>query len=223
MPEISIAFIAGLHDLGKCSPPFTFRGHNEKGKQTERLLNLYRNEPIWSDTAEKSREAPHGFITAIELPEILRNKYGFNKKISEQIGILIGGHHGIFPNSDWRKNGKKAIPHNIGNKPWEKARNDLAETLAELLEVEPMVQVENAKLDNATVMILAGLVSVADWIGSASEYFECAVEDSFAEEIKLIQGDLEHYLEHAEIQAEKALKELGWIARKERKLTETNR
>ncbi len=40
-----IAFLIGLHDLGKCSPPFALRGEYDKtgwkGKQTVRLLELY--------------------------------------------------------------------------------------------------------------------------------------------------------------------------------------
>ena len=28
--EAIVAFIAGLHDLGKCSPPFTLRGRNSR-------------------------------------------------------------------------------------------------------------------------------------------------------------------------------------------------
>ena len=85
---------------------------------------------------------------------------------------------------------------------------------AELLEIEPLEQNENQTLDNATIMIVAGLVSVADWIGSDEKYFECAVENAFAGKINLKQGSLENYLKHAEKQAEAALRQLGWIARK---------
>ena len=36
-----VAFIAGLHDLGKASPPFILRGKNERNGATRRLLSLY--------------------------------------------------------------------------------------------------------------------------------------------------------------------------------------
>ena len=209
-----VAFTAGLHDLGKCSPPFALRGHNEKGRQTERLLELYRGEPLWLETVEKSKEAPHGYITTIELPEILEENYGFDKKTAEQIGVLIGGHHGVFPNSEWRKNGGKAIESKIGKPVWEKARVDLAVTLGKLLKVEPLEKNNSLKLENGTIMILAGLVSVADWIGSDEKYFQCAVENSLAGEINLKQGSLENYLKHAQTKAVEALQKLGWISRK---------
>lgn len=201
-----VAFIAGLHDLGKCSPPFTLRGHNEEGKQTARLLDLYRNEEIWTDSAEKSTNAPHGYITAIELPELLEG-FGIKGKAADQIAVLIGGHHGVFPNSDWRKGGNKAIEKNLGKESWRKARLELTETLAQLLDVKSLEPNKSIKLDNASIMILAGLVSVADWIGSDTQFFKCEIEDFE----KSINVNLTEYLVKAEKQAGHALEQLGWL------------
>lgn len=237
-----VAFIAGLHDLGKCSPPFALRGKHietqeanlvkqiseQKNKhsdyanrlhgklQTIRFLKIYENTPFQiENSVPVAKDAPHGYVTTIELPEILES-YGFNKNFAGHIGVLIGGHHGVFPNSDWRKNGRKAVKDNLGDENWSKARTELVETLAELLEIKPSEQNKSAKLDNAnaTIMILAGLVSVADWIGSASEYFQCAAEQVNQNGIKFRYENLKKYLKHAENRAETALKELGWIGRK---------
>lgn len=231
-----VAFIAGLHDLGKCSPPFQFRGkqieteeakleehlanqtdknsdfaQRLKGKiQTIKFLSMFKQTEFHiRGGVPKAIDAPHGFVTTMELPAILES-YSFSPKIAEQISILIGGHHGIFPNSDWRKNGRKAIKENLGNEHWENARKELTEKLAELFDIKPFPKNENAKLDNGTVMILAGLVSVADWIGSDTQFFECAIKD-FTEDFEL---DLDEYLKHAETQAEIALKQLGWTFEK---------
>ena len=229
-----VAFIAGLHDLGKCSPPFTLRGKNDKdgrdslekqiskregkdseylGKlrgrlQTIRFLEIYKPTDFHVQGAvPKALSVPHGYVTTIELPEILVKSFGFNPKIAEQIGVLIGGHHGVFPNSDWRKNGKHYLKENLGNEHWANARIKLTETLANLLQVEPISTDENSKLDNAAIMILAGLVSVADWIGSDTQFFECEVDD-FTKEFDL---DLDEYFESSKIKATKALEKLGWL------------
>ena len=203
-----VALIAGLHDLGKCSPPFQLRGNNEKHKVTFKFLRIYEKTCFEVEGGvPPAMDAPHGFVTTIELPEILES-YGFSQKIAEQIGILIGGHHGIFPNSDWRKNNAlKANEKNLGNEHWKNARRELAETLAELLNIETLQINENAKLDNGTIMILAGLVSVADWIGSDTQFFDCAIKD-FNEDFELNLGE---YLNHAEDKAETALEQLGWL------------
>jgi CRISPR-associated endonuclease/helicase Cas3 len=231
--EYLVAFIAGLHDLGKCSPPFQLRGKqietqeiklerdlaDQKDKnsdfakrlrskiQTIKFLKIYEpTEFHIPDGVPKAIDVPHGFVTTIELPTILES-YSFSQKLAEQIGVLIGGHHGIFPNSDWRKNGKKAITDNLGNEHWKKARRELAGTLAELLNIKPLLTSENAKLDNGTIMILAGLVSVADWIGSDTQFFECQIND-FDHIPNLNIAD---YLKKAEKQAVTALKQLGWL------------
>lgn len=229
-----VAFIAGLHDLGKCSPPFALRGKNDKdgrqslekqiskhirknsnylGKlrgrlQTINFLKFYEPTDFHIKGAvPKALSAPHGYVTTIELPQILINNYGFNPKTAEQISILIGGHHGVFPNSDWRKNGKNSVEANLGNHHWTNARIKLAETLADLFQVKPISPDKNSKLDNAAIMILAGLVSVADWIGSDTQFFECEVDD-FTKEFDL---DLEKYFERSKTKATEALKKLGWL------------
>lgn len=199
-----IAFIAGLHDLGKCSPPFQLRGHNEKGRQTEKLLELYKDTDFWQDFPERAIDAPHGYVTAVELPKILEKKQ-FNHKIARQISILIGGHHGVFPSQTKLNN--LTTERFIGDSNWQKARRELTESLAQLLNVKPIEQSENLKLDNGTIMIIAGLVSVADWIGSDTQFFKCKISD-FTSDFELNLAD---YLENAEKYAETALNELGWL------------
>ena len=56
-------------------------------------------------------------------------------------------------------------------------------------------------------MILAGLVSVADWIGSNSTYFECEIKDSQ----QPTNISAQNYLAKAQSNAGKALAELGWL------------
>jgi CRISPR-associated endonuclease/helicase Cas3 len=87
-------------------------------------------------------------------------------------------------------------------------RLSIAVALAELFEVPcPVTLPQSAAFDNATTMILAGLVSVADWIGSNSTYFECEIKDSQ----RPININAQHYLAKAKSNAGKALAELGWL------------
>ena len=59
-------------------------------------------------------------------------------------------------------------------------------------------------------MILAGLVSVADWIGSNTDYFGCAAKFDNCDVLFDFE-DLNTYLEFAEKQANEALSDLGWL------------
>ncbi len=205
-PESLVAFISGLHDLGKCSPPFTLRGKNDNNKTLNKFLSIYDNTDFnIQGSVPKAMDAPHGYVTAVELPHILTDIFGLNSKISGQISLMIGGHHGVFPTS--QKLNDLKLESYTGNKHWKNARRQLAETLADLLKIKPFPTNENARLDNGTIMILAGLVSVADWIGSDTQFFECAIKD-FTKDFEL---DLVEYLNHAETQASTALEQLGWL------------
>lgn len=232
-----IAFIAGLHDLGKCSPPFQFRGHHHLDKrveiekkiaekptnesyyyqelrshlQTIKFLNIYENTDfcIESDLPEASK-APHGFVTTIELPLILKS-FGLGEEIAKQIAVLIGGHHGEFINSEWKKEFRIKTEDKLGKEHWKVARKELTKELQKILKIEYFPNNPTTKLDSGTIMILAGLVSVADWIGSDTQFFNCAAEIVNETEIRFNFESIDSYRELSEKQTEFALEKLGWL------------
>lgn len=194
-----ISWIAGLHDLGKASPPFALR------EAANYLYTLYENSPFRKPPSLASAsEAPHGYVTAETLPQILQSHFQLHYDLAERIGIVIGGHHGVFPRSKELTN----LEAKIGNKAWKHARTGLAVALAKALDLpEPLNLPATTSLDNATSMFLAGLVSVADWIGSNSTYFPCRVDNvNQSSEI-----DANDYLKYAQKQAHRALAEMGWL------------
>lgn len=200
-----IAWIAGLHDLGKASPPFALR---DDSKSAQLLHQLYQDtpfSPIHLRKAPAAAEAPHGYVTAKTLPEILSREFQLLPVVARRIGILIGGHHGIFPRSQDLTG--LSTPSKLGTDAWSEARLALAMTLAEALEISLPLQISlAASLDGATTMWLSGLVSVADWIGSNATYFKCLIEDFHAPP----QLNPRDYFGAAQGYAEKALTELRW-------------
>jgi CRISPR-associated endonuclease/helicase Cas3 len=201
-----VAWIAGLHDLGKVSPPFALR---ETAQNLKRIYDGtdFSEQYLRRRKAPPPQEAPHGYVTASELPDILTSKFGFPGSLAERIAALIGGHHGIFPRSEQLITISGSESYR-GGAVWQAARRELAVELAGLLGVpRPVTLPQSASFNNATTMILAGLVSVADWIGSNSTYFECEVKDS--QQPPNISA--QNYLAKARINAVKALAELGWL------------
>jgi CRISPR-associated endonuclease/helicase Cas3 len=201
-----VAWIAGLHDLGKASPPFALR---ETAQNLKRIYDGtgFSEQYLRHRKAPPPQEAPHGYVTASELPDILTSKFGFPGNLAERIAALIGGHHGIFPRSRQLLTISDSENYR-GGAVWQSARRELAVELAGLLGVPcPVTLLQSASFDNATTMILAGLVSVADWIGSNSTYFECEVKDSQ----QPIDISAQNYLAKARSNAGKALAELGWL------------
>jgi CRISPR-associated endonuclease/helicase Cas3 len=199
-----VAWIAGLHDLGKASPPFTHR------VTPQNIHRLYEGTPFEKRRdPEPAKVAPHGYVTASELPEILQAEpFGFSPALAEQISVMIGGHHGVFP----RDENLESIKHNLdyrGGQRWIEARRQLALTFAQsfALPARQSATTPATVMDNATTMIFAGLVSVADWIGSNSKFFPCEVND----QTQPFTLELTAYQTKSEQHASAALTELGWM------------
>jgi CRISPR-associated endonuclease/helicase Cas3 len=214
-----VAWIAGLHDLGKASPPFTLRGFNEKNKKnstTFNLLSLYKGTPFYPQDGSlllNASDAPHGYVTAATL-KILLEDIGVSETLAKRIADLIGAHHGTFASVNDLKSCKGK--NGAGEDHWGQARRDIVRLMMELFEVkEAVTKLTDSKLDAATTMMLAGLVSVADWVGSNSTYFPCIVRDMDllrkANSTYWQTQPLERYLKRANKRANRALGELGWL------------
>jgi CRISPR-associated endonuclease/helicase Cas3 len=190
-----ITFLAALHDLGKASPAFQLR------KEASHLFKIYKD--LGKPPNIEAKDCPHGRVTANELPEILKEEFGVERRTAELLSSIIGGHHGTFPTSYELLNG--CPEDGIGKTKWKRLRRELALALGELFGVsrETIPRV----CDNASMMFVAGLVSVADWIGSNSDFFPYLVSD-FESLPTLAPAE---YLRRAEVNARKALSHLGWM------------
>lgn len=209
-----IAFLIGLHDLGKCSPPFALRGENEsRNGQTHRLLDLYRNTNFYFTGQQPASKAPHNFVTSIVLPPILEEKYSFPLKLAVNIANIIGGHHGTFPDSNFLTSSVNKSKSVCGDENWRGAQRELVKALANLFEVEGNYShLPNQEFENAAAMIFAGLTTTADWIGSNTDFFPCEIEDYKAIlENEDFSFDAKKYLEEkSRPRAAAALEKLGW-------------
>lgn len=200
-PELAggwVALWAGLHDLGKASPAFA----SQNGAAWERIR---RAGFVCPRTPAKPREAPHGTVTAVALPSVLTERLHVPRLLGRQLGRLVGGHHGVFPQTlDVRKVARNEEA--VGNASWDAVRKELALRLASLLGVGDSVP-SAERLSHQASMYLAGLVSVADWIGSNAAYFAYLVPDP--DTCQPI--DWPGYVRLAEQRAHEALERLGWL------------
>ncbi|MER3437018.1 MAG: CRISPR-associated endonuclease Cas3'', partial [Chloroflexota bacterium] len=171
---------AAWHDLGKAAPAF------------QRQLESDRY-------AELNRQHRHGIITTCALVDILSaTPFGWPRSLADPLAVALGGHHGTFPRSDERLNVRDEA---IGDQQWSATRCDLAIIVAETIGLPPQPP---ALFGNAQLLWLAGLVSVADWIGSDARFFpyiNAGADPVF---------DIRAYWQRAQEQAEHALHTLGW-------------
>jgi CRISPR-associated endonuclease/helicase Cas3 len=184
--------VVGLHDLGKLCPVFQLRP--EVGPRLrERLSDLPAAPPL--------AEAPHGQVTATALPELLVELTACPRMVARDLAAIAGAHHGTFASHAAMQS---LLPSAIGQGPWQDIRRAHTALVLDLLGV--FHARAPTRISAAAAMILAGLTSVADWVGSAAEFFPYFVEDTST----LPPLDPRGYYEKALVRAQRALDAIGW-------------
>ena len=186
-----LAFWAALHDLGKAAPGF-------QRKYPPALPNLLQ--AGFTAPQEAPSYAPHGLVSAWALPDLLTQETGLPRPDAAALACALGGHHGAWPTPD------HFMPSHLkstdkGDAPWDAARRALFQALkahyrpnaAARLPTDPAAR-------NAFLTLFSGFVSVADWIGSMTQFFPFTDEYLAPAE----------YAARAARQAAEALQALGW-------------
>jgi len=188
-----VAFLAGLHDLGKACPAF-----QRKDVHVEVRLASF---PLGAEVGRGA--CGHASVSGFRAMVLLGKELGLEPPVSTVFADIMAGHHGWF-SSDY----VDLTPSEFGErKPddhafYEGVRRELVTTLARLLRMDGAVL---RQLDPTVGLILGGLVPVADWIASNVTYFPYAPS--------VESEGLPAYFERAREQARLALRELGWNAR----------
>ncbi|MBN1886147.1 MAG: CRISPR-associated helicase Cas3' [Candidatus Krumholzibacteriota bacterium] len=181
-----VVFLAGAHDIGKASP-----GFQKKVQEISQNLGL----PF----TKHDHSCPHGIISAHVLNDFLGSC-----SAAAVLSQIAGGHHGVFPRSTDLRMGVDTL----GNKCWSEARNGLLLEFADIVDFDlsQVARKMSEIRDPALVPMLAGLISVVDWIGSNQDYFRCVAKCETP-----IESDAEEYWIYAQNQAQNALEKLGWL------------
>lgn len=195
-----MAFWAATHDIGKMSPCFQHRDD-----RTEQLRKRFCGRGF----DFPGHDRLHGDIsTRVLADELMQTDCwpAITGPVARSIAVAVGGHHGIFPMNWWD------MPGSLGNEKWSVSRRELLAVLAELFGVRNLPAPSSSDSDDQSVwMYLAGLTSVADWIGSNVEFFPPAGNAAMVDR----PFDVDDYFKKAGNKAEEALKALGWLGRGE--------
>lgn len=192
-----VSFLAGVHDLGKATPGFQFQ-HTTLGDWLQKwLIDLGLSVPLGC------RKQPHNFVSTKELRLFLRDPAFFwqgDKGSARVLAHITGAHHGTFPNSGDYGSWNEAVR---GDVKWHEVRLALLHQLrAALCPPEfafPVVTWGEKEI--GAVPQLAGLISIADWIGSSFELV--GHRDGST-------PTLADYVKELPSRARKALRNFGW-------------
>ena len=187
-------FLAATHDIGKASPAFQTKVPTLR----EHLRALGYDFP---DAAEDG--TPHSVISAWVLQTWLRETLGWHRRTAHRLARVVGAHHGIWPTSIQTSALKDQRLADVGRASlWAESRNALLETLSRVLNPPHDVRLPtDMEAQNRVFALLAGFITVADWLGSMEEFFP--------HEDRVFTAD--EYFPVARQQAQQALRATGWI------------
>lgn len=178
-----ISLICGAHDMGKAAPGFQAKWELARSQLEGEGLAF----PRAVETVH------HGIITVPVLKPFLEET-GFGLS-SLSLATSVAGHHGVFAkHDDWLDLHER----HLGNEKWEETRRHLFQRVKQALDVRG--RISEPEPDNVFYILLAGLASVADWVGSSREHFP--YEGHVA--------DPDAYSVLARQRAKAALRSIGW-------------
>lgn len=181
-----LLFLVACHDLGKACPGFQCKWRNLSGLDTGRSPNTDIN---------------HAFVSQIVLSLWLKEQR-WPEELAELVADAVGCHHGerASPSTlDCLSGDRRAM----GKKAWAAVRHEILDVLVEVL--RPSITPTKENLSGPDFMLLAGLTSFADWIGSNEEWFR------FGDPVDCV--NLKLWFEVRKTCAEQALNAIGWEPR----------
>lgn len=182
-----LLLLIACHDLGKGCPGFQCKWKSLSGLDAGPA----------PDTAIN-----HAFVSQVELRELLI-ELGWPEDTAELVADAVGCHHGerASPTTlDQLAGNRRAL----GKPEWHAARRTLFETLIAVF--SPGASPSKPTLSGPDFMLLAGLTSFADWIGSNEAFFPFGTPGDCDDPAAWFQT-------RRAINAENALTQTGWLPR----------
>jgi CRISPR-associated endonuclease/helicase Cas3 len=188
-----LLLLIACHDLGKGCPAFQAKWAGCMPLLTKAGLSI----PPGVDT-----RINHAFVSQLALCGFLIER-GWPEELAFMVSDAVGCHHGdrAAPMAlDHLEGNRKAL----GNEDWQQARRELFEALLEVF--QPSATPSLGELTGPDFMLLSGLTSFADWIGSNEAWFPFGTAQDCS--------DLAAWHSRSDQQANLALDAIGWETRR---------
>jgi len=146
----------------------------------------------------------HAFVSQVELRRLLI-EFGWPEDAADLAAEAVGCHHGERASPrEIERIESNPFKSTLGKPEWRAARRAIFEALIEAF--APSEPPTKPTLAGPDFMLLAGLTSFADWIGSNEEFFPFGTPDDCTD----LHGWFEKRRKH---NAEAALDQTGWLPR----------
>lgn len=181
-----ILLVVACHDLGKACPGFQCKWENMTGMDSGRSPNTDIN---------------HAFVSQIALSELLQDM-DWPEQLAELVSDAVGCHHGERASPNMLNNlaGDRRA---LGCDPWAQARRGMIDALLDIF--KPAKIPDKQTLSGPDFMLLSGLTSFSDWIGSNEDWFHFGSPEDCE--------DLPGWFQKRSAHADQALDAIGWAPR----------
>lgn len=181
-----LLLLIAAHDLGKASPGFQCKWQNLSGLNPGRSPNTGIN---------------HAFVSQITLTTWLV-EHGWSDELARLAADAVGCHHGGRASNQMLDTLEGDVGA-VGRSEWREARYHLLDVLFDVF--QPTALPGKTVLLGPEFMLLAGLTSFSDWIGSNAEWFGFGTQADTDDPAK--------WFETRGGNAERALDALSWQPR----------
>lgn len=161
------AWIAGVHDIGKCTPAFSCQVGKLDDRMKEAGLPHDQVDPL------ERRKVPHALAGHLILEPWLEDEHGWRQDPAIALASVVGAHHGIPPTRGALTNEFSGHEHLLGSEEWAATQRELLDLVTTRTGAEPLLpHWARHRWSQPFLVELSGLVIVADWIASTEKYFE---------------------------------------------------
>jgi CRISPR-associated helicase Cas3/CRISPR-associated endonuclease Cas3-HD len=163
--ETVLAFLAGVHDIGKCTPAF-----EKQASYRDDLMDMLNaggfTIPAGLGPSSNLRHETSGFMALMSWFQ----SHGVRLRDGERLAIIVGGHHGVYHSKT--EYGRIDLGSYYGVGAWSDERTAIIDWMSDrtgFLTIVPDIQFSNIAYPIQSM--LTACVVMSDWIASSAWLF----------------------------------------------------
>lgn len=165
--RVLVAWFAGVHDIAKVTPAFA-----AKAVIMSSVLDRMRDHGLDARQTPEDRYAPHATAGQVILENWLARHYPEStKRVRNTYACVVGGHHGTTPPESALLLAE-SHPMQLGRDRWAEVRDEILDGMAAHTGASQyLASWLQRRIPLPVQALLTGIVIMADWIASNTNYF----------------------------------------------------
>lgn len=177
--RVLAVWLASVHDIAKATPAFA-----AKALIMPSVLDAMRDQGLDARKTPEDRHTPHATAGQVILEDWLARRHPESaKRVRNTYACVVGGHHGTTP-AESALNLAELHPLQLGGGRWQEVRDEILDGMAVATEADRHLATWlHRRVPLPVQVLLTGLVIMADWIASNTDYFPYSGGESTQERL----------------------------------------